>query len=58
MMIDFAFSQVRQLDESNTDWRERKRSQDEEGAVGFVMQHKLQEWGHYTYKASYRYDGD
>lgn len=59
VMIDFAHSRLRKSDEANADWIEEKRSQDEEGAVGFVMQHKLRKRGdYYKYKPSYRYDND
>lgn len=59
VMIDFALCELRTPDESHASWRERERSQDEKGAVGFVMQHKLRKrGGHYKYKPSYRYDED
>jgi len=57
VMIDFALCRARMLDESDASWRQEKRSQDEEGAVGFVMQQKLRKrGGYYKYKPSYRYD--
>ena len=52
-MIDFAFSRLRQSDETDDEWREAKRSQDEEGAIGYVMQHRLK--GGFKYKPTYRY---
>jgi serine/threonine protein kinase len=59
VMIDFALCRARALYESHASWRQEKRSQDEEGAVGFVMQQKLRKrGGYYRYKPSYRYDDD
>lgn len=59
VMIDFALCRARMLEESDASWRQEKRSQDEEGAVGFVMQQKLRKrGGYYKYKPSYRYDDD
>ena len=59
VMIDFALCRARTLDESHESWRQEKRSQDEEGAVGYVMQQKLRKrGGYYKYEPSYRYDDD
>lgn len=57
VMIDFALTRLRAPAESDAEWIEAKRSQDEEGAIGFVMQHRLRKIakGFYTYKPSYHY---
>jgi hypothetical protein len=52
-MIDFALSRLRGGDETNDEWRRAKWSQDEEGAIGYVMQSRL--GGGFRYKPSDRY---
>lgn len=52
-MIDFAFSRLRESNETDDEWRQAKWSQDEEGAIGYVMQGRLK--GGFEYKPSYRY---
>lgn len=44
-MIDFGQSRLRQEGESDFDWGRAKWQQDEEGAVGLVMQHRLRKLG-------------
>lgn len=44
-MIDFGQSRLRQGDESDFDWGRAKWQQDEEGAVGLVMRHRLRKLG-------------
>ncbi|KAH8821870.1 hypothetical protein F5884DRAFT_769280 [Xylogone sp. PMI_703] len=59
VMIDFGCCRVRATNESDEDWRESKRGEDEEGAIGLVMQERLKKrGGYYTYRPSYRYDTD
>ncbi|KAJ6149607.1 hypothetical protein N7471_000806 [Penicillium samsonianum] len=52
-MIDFALCNFREEYQDETEWEEWKARQDEEGAVGFVMQKKLQ--GGFVYHRSARY---
>ncbi|KGO47738.1 hypothetical protein PEX1_040500 [Penicillium expansum] len=52
-MMDFALCDFREAYEDETEWEELKARQDEEGAVGFVMQRKLQ--GGFVYHRSARY---
>jgi len=52
-MIDFAFSRLRESNESDDEWRKAKWSQDEEGTIGYVMQNRLKRG--FEYKPSYRY---
>ncbi|KAK4211626.1 casein kinase I RAG8 [Rhypophila decipiens] len=55
-MIDFGQSRLRREDESDLDWGRAKWQQDEEGAVGQVMQHQLKRAGiEISYVPSYRY---
>ncbi|GAB1312399.1 hypothetical protein MFIFM68171_02609 [Madurella fahalii] len=54
-MIDFGQSRVRGDNESDFDWGRDKWQQDEEGAVGLVMQHRLQNLGAILYTPSARY---
>ncbi|KXX73193.1 Casein kinase I RAG8 [Madurella mycetomatis] len=54
-MIDFGQSRVRRDDESDFDWGRAKWRQDEEGAVGLVMQHRLRNLGAISYTPSARY---
>jgi serine/threonine protein kinase len=53
LMIDFALSRLRRSDETDDEWRRAKWSQDEEGAIGYVMQHRLK--GEIKYQPSGRY---
>ena len=41
VVIDFALSVLREQGKSDEEWREQKRIQDEEGAIGYVMEMKL-----------------
>ena len=41
VVIDFALSVLREQGQSAKQWREQKRIQDEEGAIGYVMEMKL-----------------
>lgn len=54
-MIDFGQSRVRREDESDFDWGRAKWQQDEEGAVGLVMQHRLRKLGTISFTPSGRY---
>lgn len=51
--IDFAQCRFRGDYESEADWKHEKWRQDEEGAIGYVMAHKLN--GAVKYKTSYHY---
>ncbi|KAK5995371.1 hypothetical protein PT974_03775 [Cladobotryum mycophilum] len=42
-MIDFAYCEFRKEDQSDAEWEEAKRHQDEIGAVGMVMKNRLSE---------------
>ncbi|KAL8974698.1 MAG: hypothetical protein Q9197_001067 [Variospora fuerteventurae] len=53
VMIDFALCRFREIDQSEADWRHEKCRQDEEGAIGYVMAHKLN--GAVEYRPSYRF---
>ncbi|KFA56242.1 hypothetical protein S40293_00167 [Stachybotrys chartarum IBT 40293] len=44
-MIDFGQSRLRRADEQDHEWGRAKWRQDEEGAVGLVMQHRLRKSG-------------
>jgi hypothetical protein len=44
-MIDFGQCEFRGTDESDMDWGRKKWRQDEEGAVGYVMKHRLGKLG-------------
>ena len=44
-MIDFGQSRLRREDESDPEWGRVEWQQDEEGAVGLVMQHRLKKVG-------------
>lgn len=56
VMIDFGQSRLRREDESDPEWGRVKWQQDEEGAVGLVMQHRLKKLGiEISYVNSYRY---
>ena len=52
-MIDFALCEFRREDQDERDWREWKAIQDEEGAVGYVMQRYLK--GASVYRRSDKY---
>jgi len=52
-MIDFAMCNFRQQYDDETEWRKDKAIQDEEGAVGYVMEDSLK--GGYTYHRSLLY---
>lgn len=47
VMIDFGSCVLRTKDQDDRDWREWKAMQDEEGAIGMVMERKLN--GGFTY---------
>lgn len=51
--IDFAQCEFREIDQSEMDWKHEKWHQDEEGAIGYVMAHKLN--GAFKYRPSYRF---
>ncbi|KAL8652765.1 MAG: hypothetical protein Q9210_002495 [Variospora velana] len=53
VVIDFALCRFREMNQSEADWRHEKCEQDEEGAIGFVMAHKLN--GAVEYRPSYRF---
>ncbi|KAE8337609.1 hypothetical protein BDV24DRAFT_139881 [Aspergillus arachidicola] len=53
LMLDFALCDFRRDYKSEEEWWEWKATQDEEGAVGFVMQSKLQ--GGFIYHRSALY---
>lgn len=53
-MIDFALCRFRREYKTDNDWRECKAHEDEEGAVGFVMQKYLQ--GGFVYHRSALYE--
>jgi hypothetical protein len=56
IMLDFALSRMRGSEESSAEWQEAKRSEDEEGGIGAVMQNKLSKKGSgYIYQPSFRY---
>ena len=52
-IIDFALCEFRGPEQSDEEWRKEKWAQDEEGAVGCVMQDKLKDG--FVYKRSLRY---
>jgi hypothetical protein len=52
-MIDFALCKFRRQDQDERDWREWKAIQDEEGAMGYVMQRYLK--GGFVYRRSDKY---
>ncbi|KAJ9491106.1 hypothetical protein VN97_g2159 [Penicillium thymicola] len=53
VMIDFALCNFRKDYADNVDWSEAKAIQDEEGAVGLIMQDRLE--GGFVYRRSNRY---
>lgn len=56
VMIDFGQSRLRGEEETDFAWGRNKWTQDEEGAVGMLMRHRLRKVGiEITYKPSYRY---
>ena len=56
ILLDFALSRTQGAEESNADWNVERRTQDEEGAIGSVMQRELDKnGGGYIYRCSYRY---
>lgn len=57
VMVDFGQSRLRREDESDFDWGRAKWQQDEEGAVGLVMRHRLKKAAgiEISYVPSYRY---
>ena len=56
IMIDFAQCRFRGEDESDLKWGRAKWSQDEEGAIGFVMKARLKKFGFdLKYEGSMRY---
>ncbi|KAJ5378539.1 hypothetical protein N7509_011658 [Penicillium cosmopolitanum] len=52
-MIDFALCSFRKDYADDTDWSEWKAMQDEEGAIGLIMQDRLE--GGFIYSRSNRY---
>lgn len=55
-MIDFGQCRLRRAGESDHAWGRAKWTQDEEGAVGLVMEHRLKKLDfEYEFKASWRY---
>jgi hypothetical protein len=52
-MIDFALCVFKESDEELYEWREAQASQDEEGAVGYVMARKLGDGFRYTRSEKY-----
>ncbi|KAN0070671.1 hypothetical protein V8E54_011540 [Elaphomyces granulatus] len=56
ILLDFALSRTQGAEESNEDWNEARQIQDEERAIGSIMQHELSKHGGgYIYRRSYRY---
>lgn len=56
ILLDFALSRTQGAEESNADWNVERRTEDEEGAIGSVMQRELDKnGGGYVYRCSYRY---
>jgi hypothetical protein len=53
IMIDFALCVFKKSDEELSEWREAQASQDEEGAVGYVMARKLGDGFRYTRSEKY-----
>ncbi|KAL8857793.1 MAG: hypothetical protein Q9178_005693 [Gyalolechia marmorata] len=53
VVIDFALCRFRDEDQSEASWIHEKWKEDEEGAMGFVMAHKLK--GAVKYKPSHRF---
>ena len=53
VIIDFAQCRFREMNQSEAVWKHEKSRQDEEGAIGFVMAHKLK--GAFEYRPSYRF---
>ncbi|KAN0085523.1 hypothetical protein V8E54_001990 [Elaphomyces granulatus] len=57
ILLDFALSRTQGAEESNEDWTEAREAQDEEGAIGCVMQLELSRiGGGYTFHHSFWYD--
>lgn len=56
VMLDFGQCRLRNPEDSDLKWGRNKCSQDEEGAIGIVMQHRLKKLGFdLTYQPSRRY---
>ncbi|POR31108.1 Uncharacterized protein TPAR_08672 [Tolypocladium paradoxum] len=56
LMVDLAQCRLRGPDESDWEWGRAKWRQDEEGAVGYVMRHRLQKVGfNLVFEHSWRY---
>ena len=53
VVIDFAMCRFRETGQSEAAWKHEKWRQDEEGAIGYVMAHKLK--GAVEYRPSYRF---
>lgn len=53
VIIDFAQCRFREMGQSEAAWKHEKWRQDEEGAIGYVMAHKLN--GAFEYRPSYRF---
>ena len=53
VVIDFAQCRFRETGQSEAAWKHEKCRQDEEGAIGYVMAHKLD--GAFAYQPSYRF---
>ncbi|KAL8909948.1 MAG: hypothetical protein Q9171_004741 [Xanthocarpia ochracea] len=56
VVIDFAQCRFREMDQSEASWRHEKWEEDEEGAIGYVMAHKLNKLnGAVEYRPSHRF---
>ena len=60
VFIDFASCELRDPDESDEEWKRKKRTQDEEGAIGYIMEAKIEKTPvvvtePFKYTPSYRY---
>ncbi|KAL8916615.1 MAG: hypothetical protein Q9172_006230, partial [Xanthocarpia lactea] len=53
VVIDFAQCRFREMDQSEASWIHEKWEEDEEGAIGYVMAHKLK--GAVRYRPSHRF---
>ena len=58
VMIDFAQCRFRERDESEKEWKLAKQQQDEEGAIGYVMQGRLKKGAEIKYKPTREYRGE
>ena len=53
VIVDFAQCRFREMGQSEAAWKHEKWRQDEEGAIGYVMERKLK--GAFVYRPSYRF---